>query len=71
MPRPRLRNGRLNQIAYSLFLFVRDIMGGNLVGWIDGQLEAAAGSSVVYLEAARQEALIGPFETFTACPTRS
>jgi hypothetical protein len=25
VPRPRLRNGRLNQTAYSLFLFVRDI----------------------------------------------
>ena len=61
MPRPRLRNGRLNQTAYSLFLFVRDITGGNLIGWIDGQLEAALqGSSIADLEAARQEALIGP-----------
>jgi hypothetical protein len=25
--RPRLRNGRLSQTAFSLFLFVRDIMG--------------------------------------------
>jgi hypothetical protein len=60
VPRPRLRNGRLNQTAYSLFLFARDITGGDLVGWIDGQLEAAAGSSLVHLEATRQEALIGP-----------
>ena len=60
VPRPRLRNGRLNQNAYSLFLFVRDIAGGNLVGWIDSQLEAATGSSVAGLETARQEALIGP-----------
>jgi hypothetical protein len=60
VPRPRLRNGRLNQTAYSLFLFVRDITGGDLIGWIDGQLEAAAGSSVADLEATRQEALIGP-----------
>lgn len=60
VPRPRLRNGRLNQTAHSLFLFVRDIMGGNLIGWIDGQLEAATGSSEADLEAARQEALIGP-----------
>jgi len=71
VPRLHLRNGRLNQTAYSLFLFVRDITGGDLVGWIDRQLEAAVGSSVADLEAARQEALIGPFETFTACPTRS
>jgi hypothetical protein len=60
VPRPRLRNGRLNQTAYSLFLFVRDIAGGDLIGWIDRQLEAAAGSSDAGLEAARQEALIGP-----------
>ena len=60
VPIPRLRNGRLNQTAYALFLFVRDIAGGDLVGWIDGQLEAAVGSPVADLEAARQEALIGP-----------
>jgi hypothetical protein len=60
VPRPRLRNGRLNQTAYALFLFVRDIAGGDLIGWIDSQLGAAAGSSVTDLEAARQEALIGP-----------
>lgn len=60
VPRPRLRNGRLNQIAHSFFLFVRDVAGGDLVGWIDSQLEAATGSSEADLEAARQEALIGP-----------
>jgi hypothetical protein len=60
LPRPRLRNGRLNQTAYSLFLFVRDLAGGNLIGWIDRQLEGAAGASQGDLEAARQEALIGP-----------
>ena len=60
VPRARLRNGRLNQTAYSLFLFVRDVTGGDLIGWIDGQLETAAGSSAADLEAARQEALIGP-----------
>jgi hypothetical protein len=60
VPRPRLRNGRLNQTAHSLFLFVRDITGGDLIGWIDSQLETAAGSPVADLEAARQEALIGP-----------
>ncbi len=38
VPRPRLRNGRLNQTAYALFLFVRDIAGGDLIGWIDRQL---------------------------------
>jgi hypothetical protein len=60
VPLPRLRNGRLNQTAYSLFLFVRDVAGGDLTGWINTQLEAATGSSAVDLEATRQEALIGP-----------
>jgi hypothetical protein len=60
VPRPRLRNGRLNQTAYSLFLFVRDIAESDLIGWMDSQLEAVAGSSGTDLEAARQEALLGP-----------
>jgi hypothetical protein len=60
VPRPRLRNGRLNQTAYSLFLFVRDIAESDLVGWIDSQMEAAAGSSSIDLDAARQESLLGP-----------
>ena len=60
VPRPRLRNGRLNQTAYSLFLFVRDCTGADLIGWIDSQLATATGSSVAGLEAAMQEALIGP-----------
>jgi hypothetical protein len=60
VPRPRLRNGRLNQTAYSLFLFVRDIAGGDLIGWIDSQLEAAGAPSKTQLEATRQEALLGP-----------
>jgi hypothetical protein len=38
LPRHRLRNGRLNQTAYSFYLFVRDIANGDLVGWIDRQL---------------------------------
>lgn len=60
VPRPRLRNGRLNQTAYSLFLFVRDLTDSDLIGWIDHQLATAAAVSASDLEAARQEALIGP-----------
>src|ERR1700730_6205322 len=41
LPKHVLRNGRLNQTAYSLFLFIRDIADGDLIGWIDHQLEAA------------------------------
>jgi hypothetical protein len=60
LPWPQLRNGRLNQTAYSLFLFVRDLADGDLVGWIDCQLESAQGGTRAELEAARQEALVGP-----------
>jgi hypothetical protein len=38
LPSHRLRNGRLNQTAYSFFMFVRDIAKGDFVGWIDTQL---------------------------------
>jgi hypothetical protein len=41
LPRSWLRNGRLNQNAYSLYLFVRDVADGDLVGWIDRRLGAA------------------------------
>jgi hypothetical protein len=41
LPRSWLRNGRLNQTAYSLYLFVCDIADGDLVGWIDWRLQAA------------------------------
>jgi hypothetical protein len=60
LPRSHLRNGRLNQTAYSLFLFVRDLTDNDLVGWIDCQLEAARAAPGTTLEAARQEALVGP-----------
>jgi hypothetical protein len=35
-----LRNGHLNQMAYSLFLFIRGLADGDLIGWIDDQLAA-------------------------------
>ena len=38
LPRHPLRNGRLNQMAYSLFLFIRDVADDDFVGWIDHQL---------------------------------
>jgi hypothetical protein len=41
VPKHDLRNGRLNQTAYSLFLFIRDVADGDLVGWIDRQLHEA------------------------------
>ena len=41
LPNHWLRNGRLNQTAYALYLFIRDITAGDLVGWIDQRLRAA------------------------------
>jgi hypothetical protein len=38
LPRHPLRNGRLNQMAYSLYFFMRDIADGDFVSWIDQQL---------------------------------
>ena len=41
LPSHQLRNGRLNQMAYSLFLFIRDVADGDLVEGIDRQLRVA------------------------------
>jgi len=41
VPSHDLRNGRLNQTAYSFYLFIRDIAEGDLVGWIDRRLGEA------------------------------
>ena len=41
LPQHDLRNGRLNQTAYALFLFIRDICNGDLVAWIDDRLAVA------------------------------
>jgi hypothetical protein len=63
VPKHRLRNGRLNQTAYSFFLFVRDVAEGDLIGWIDNRLTIpapASTSSHVDLAGERQEQLIGP-----------
>ena len=67
LPRHKLRNGRLNQTAYSFYLFVRDVAKNDLVGWIDDQLispkgPTASGSvpSLADQAADRQERLIGP-----------
>jgi hypothetical protein len=44
LPTHDLRNGQLNQAAYSLFLFMRDITHGDIVGWIDRRLADADSS---------------------------
>jgi len=39
LPKLDLRNGSLNQAAYSLHLFMRDVAGGDFVTWIDQRLD--------------------------------
>ena len=59
LPRHPLRNGRLNQMAYSLFLFMRDVARNDFVGWIDLQLDQTkdqAAFDVIRLD----ETIIGP-----------
>jgi hypothetical protein len=60
LPRHHLRNGRLNQTAYSLYLFIRDITDGDLVGWIDGRLDAVDGPSAADRLGQMQAALVEP-----------
>jgi hypothetical protein len=60
LPRSWLRNGRLNQTAYALYLFVRDIADGDLVGWIDRRLQAADKPSGPDRLARMRAALVDP-----------
>ncbi|UGY25486.1 hypothetical protein HU675_0000615 [Bradyrhizobium septentrionale] len=61
LPRHDLRNGRLNQTTYSLFLFIRDVTDGNLVEWIDQTLDQASLSGRAEHRASRmRSALIEP-----------
>ena len=60
LPTHDLRNGRLNQMAYSLFLFIRDVADGDLVGWIDRQLQGADDPASPNRLAQLREAVIGP-----------
>ena len=55
-----LRNGRLNQTACSLYLFVRDVAGGDLVGWVDQRLVAATEQNSPNPVASMRQALLDP-----------
>ena len=55
-----LRNGRLNQTGYSLFLFIRDVADGDLVGWIDQRLHQASEGSVRGRAVRLRNALVEP-----------
>ncbi len=60
LPRHDLRNGRLNQTAYSLHLFIRDVAAGDLVGWIDDQLRQANRGTDRGRLSRMRDALVGP-----------
>jgi hypothetical protein len=60
LPKHPLRNGRLNQTAYSLFLFIRDIADGDLVAWIDRQLAEANDRTDPDRITRMIESLVGP-----------
>jgi hypothetical protein len=61
LPRSPLRNGRLNQAAFSLFLFIRDICNGDLIGWIDHRLaKADPGKGDATRTAQMRQALLEP-----------
>jgi hypothetical protein len=62
LPNYWLRNGRLNQTAYSLHFFIRDIADSDLVGWIDRRLNYAAKRSGPNRLARMRAALIGPLK---------
>jgi hypothetical protein len=59
LPGHLLRNGHLNQMACSLFLFMRDVADNDFVGWIDSQLAAVKSQNPDRLGALR-EAIVGP-----------
>jgi hypothetical protein len=60
LPKHRLRNGRLNQTAYSLFFFLRDIADTDFVNWIDARLSHTAQTSERKWTAAMRGSLIDP-----------
>jgi hypothetical protein len=62
LPSHPLRNGRLNQTAYSLHLFLRDVADNDLVGWIDRRLATTASARPGRLSTARA-ALVDPMRS--------
>jgi hypothetical protein len=60
VPNHRRRNGHLNQLAYSLYLFMREVADGDLVGWIDNLLDRANDPGTPDRLGQAQNALIDP-----------
>jgi hypothetical protein len=63
LPEHFLRNGRLNQTAYSLFLFMHDVADGDFVSWINQQLAVAARDRPPDQLAAMRDALTEPMRS--------
>jgi hypothetical protein len=60
LPLHPLRNGRLNQTAYGLFLFIRDLADDDLVAWIDRRLAQADDPADPDRAVRMGEAVVGP-----------
>ncbi|MDQ2081517.1 hypothetical protein RA307_15125 [Xanthobacteraceae bacterium Astr-EGSB] len=65
LPRHDLRNGRLNQTAYSLFFFIRDIADRDLITWIYDQIRAATVGNIRDRSARMVQSLIDPLRNIT------
>lgn len=57
LPRHDLRNGVLNQMAHSLFFFLRDVAMGDFVGWVDALLRRSGANSFAGLPNALMDPL--------------
>jgi hypothetical protein len=60
LPKANLRNGSLNQSAYHLYLFMRDVACNDFVAWLDGRLERADKPSSPDRERLLTEAVLEP-----------
>jgi hypothetical protein len=60
LPLPIFRKGTLNQLTYSLYLFIRDIAGGDLIAWLDARLAEANVGPVDGRISRMQNAVIKP-----------
>ena len=62
LPKHWLRNGGLNQTAFSLYLFIRDVADGDLVRWLDRRLPAIAKPAGLGRLAAMRMAVLAPLK---------
>lgn len=63
LPYLTLRKGALNQTAVSLFLFLRDICDGDIVGWIDHRLDGTESDRRARRPHRFPEVLLGPLRS--------